>query len=202
MLMLIITICKRHTWRMQAMAFTQRTINIRTPWHNDTHFLIDKTHTYKTNVCTNTDWDKNTNNVRMSIDLQDITAIFTKPQIGKTHVFFFLTKSTLTFFLTNPKRSYLKHTNRIYMWQIPIGSTWQIPIDSNRQIRIDSIWQIPMITIVSLFWLHPLALHCDQIILSGGGYSLLTEISTNVIMVNDKMILLYFWMEKIVKSYT
>ena len=58
MLMLIITICKRHTWRMQAMAFTQRTINIRTPWHNDTHFLIDKTHTYKSNVCTNTDWKK------------------------------------------------------------------------------------------------------------------------------------------------
>ena len=113
----------------------------------------------------------------------------------KTHkdtCFFFFTKSTLTFFLTNPNRSYLKHTNRIYMWQIPIGSTWQIPIDSNRQIRIDSIWQIPMITIVSLFWLHPLALHCDQIILSGGGYSLLTEISTNVIMVNDKMILFTF----------
>ena len=87
------------------------------------------------------------------------------------------------------------------MWQTPIGSTWQIPIDSNWQIQIDSIWQIPMITIVSLFWLHPLALHCDQIILSGGGYSLLTEISTNVIMVNDKMILLYFWKRKIVKSY-
>ena len=103
MLMLIITICKRHTWRMQAMAFTQRTINIRTPWHNDTHFLIDKTHTYKTNVCTNTDWDKNTNNVRMSTDLQDTRAIFTKPQIGKTHVFFFLShKVNVNIFLDKP----------------------------------------------------------------------------------------------------
>ena len=88
MLMLIIIICKRHTWRMQAMAFTQRTINIRTPWHNDTHFLIDNTHIYKSNVSANTYWSKNTNNVRMNTDLQDTTVIFANPQIGKTRVFF------------------------------------------------------------------------------------------------------------------
>ena len=92
MLMLIIIICKRHTWRMQAMAFTQRTINIRTPWHNDTHFLIDKTHTYKSNVCTNTDWKKTHKQ-------------YTNKHRHKDTCFFFLTKSMLTFFLTNPNRS-------------------------------------------------------------------------------------------------